>query len=336
MKNKFTGWKDVFVFTLTQALKSRAYQVSLMVLLILALVSMPLISLITSRGQEDENAPSPIQKVYVDNESDFSDIEFTEILADHRMSHIQFETMQEDYDVVSERIEEEENDSVILSITDGEGAYTLHFVKASKGPVSDNSIQLLGDMVAQQFEKLKLDSLNMTEEQIAMIYAGVNSWVSVTDDSGAAIVKEDTSITFSEYWVIYGILFVVLMISMMASTQIATSIVTEKSTRVIEYLLTSVKPLALMVGKTLAMLTATIIQMGSMFIALFISNSLSGQFSSTGDQSVIGKYVPGNLFENLNTANIILCILVFLPWIDILCYLIRLGRSNGESIGRNE
>ena len=49
------------------------------------------------------------------------------------------------------------------------------------------------------------------------------------------------------------------MITIMASSKIATSIVMEKSSKVIEQLLISVKPLAIVVGKTLATLVAVLI-----------------------------------------------------------------------------
>ena len=120
------------------------------------------------------------------------------------------------------------------------------------------------------------------------------------------MIYEDTSISYNEYWFVYGVLFIILMLNIFASTQIATSIVTEKSTRVVEYLLTSVKPLALMVGKILAMLVAVLIQMISVFIVVTISNKV---FSGNG-QNPLAEYLPSDMFQNLNFINIILCILV--------------------------
>ena len=77
MKNKLTGWKDVYSFTLVQLLKSKAYRISFFILVILVLISMPLVSMIMF-DNEDENAPIPVNKVYVYNDTSLSDLDFTE------------------------------------------------------------------------------------------------------------------------------------------------------------------------------------------------------------------------------------------------------------------
>ena len=97
---------------------------------------------------------------------------------------------------------------------------------------------------------------------------------------------------------------------MIASTQIAHSIVTEKSTRVIEYLLTSVKPLAIIVGKILAMLTAVVLQIVSMIVVVFISNKIASSLNPGSGESVLSQYLPENIFGNLNIFNLALSLIL--------------------------
>ena len=101
-----------------------------------------------------------------------------------------------------------------------------------------------------------------------------------------------------------------MMVNIMASTQIATSIVTEKSSRVIEFLLISIKPLALMIGKILAMLTAVLVQVVSLIIVVFLSNKLSSAFSSGNSGAGLSQLLPADIFNNLNPINILFCLLV--------------------------
>ncbi|MDD3174010.1 MAG: ABC transporter permease [Herbinix sp.] len=334
MKNSnIAGWKDVFSFTFIQTMKSKTFIISYVILILIVAVSMPVISLINSGGKEDANAPSPIQKVYVNNQTTLGDIDFSEVLKENAFRHISFEIMQEDYDTVSNRIEESEQTSVLLTIAQTDGMYSLDLVKASKGPVKDNSIALLGDAVATQFEKYKINTLGITQEQAAILYAPVDTKVSMLDVSGAPIVKEDTSISGSEYGFIYGLLFVVMMVNIMASTQIATSIVTEKSTRVIEYLLTSVKPLALIIGKVIAMLTAVLLQIVSLVAVAFISNKVSAAISGGNGKDVITTYLPANIFHSLNIVNIIFCILLIL--LGMIFYATLAGLA-GATVSRLE
>jgi ABC-2 type transport system permease protein len=307
-KSNITGWKDVFKFTLLQTLKNRAFIISYIILLFLAMVSMPLINMFTSQNEEDPNAPSPVKKVYIQNETTLPDLDFSGLHEQKPFEEISFEAMTEDYDAVANRIEESEHESVIFTITENEGMYSLSFVKASSGPIKDHNLESLGSAAAEEFESLKISALGITEEQTTMLNAKVATTVSMVDVEGNPIVKEDTSISNSEYWFVYGILFAVLMVNSMASGQVATSIVTEKSTRVIEYLLTSVKPLALMIGKILAMLVAVLIQIISMVALLFVSNTLSAKLSSGSGESVMSQYLPSHIFNNLNIPNLILCI----------------------------
>jgi len=332
-KSNISGWKGVFSFTLVQTLKSKAYIISYVILLAIILVSMPLVNRITSGVTEDAGTPSPVKKVYVHNETTLPDMDFSELHKNVAMSHIVFETMQEEYDVVAVRIEKEENEAVILTLTESEGMYSLNFVKASNGTIKKSSMQLLGNAVAQQFEMFRINTLGITDEQTAMLHAKVDTKVFMADINGAPIIKEDTSISFNEYWFIYGILFVVLMVNVMASTQIATSIVTEKSTRVVEYLLISVKPLALMVGKVIAMLTVVLIQMISMAVMLLISNMVSAKVSSGNTASILAQYIPKNIFQNLNVMNIVVCFILII--LGMIFYATLAGLA-GATVSRME
>lgn len=329
-KSNINGWKDVFAFTLRQTLKNKAYLVSFVLLLMLSMVSMPLIKTITS-GNEDADAPSPIQRVYVVNQTALTNINFNGYLKDEKLNHILFEDLKEDYDTVVDRIENGETTSVILSIADQNGEFSLNFLKASKGPVKDSHLQYLVVSVSKQFEAFKLEALGVTEEQAAILHAEVSTKVSLADANGAIIVKENTAISNAEYWFMYGILFVILMVNMMASTQIATSIVTEKSTRVVEYLLTSVRPLALMVGKILAMLIAVLLQIVTMVIVLFASNKVSAGLS--GSESVMAQYLPKDIFGNLNIVNILICLILFV--LGIIFYATLAGLT-GATVSKLE
>ncbi|HHV12202.1 MAG TPA: ABC transporter permease [Clostridiales bacterium] len=311
-KSNLAGWKDVFIFTLTQTLKSKAFLVTYAILLVLILISMPLVTILTNRGTEDPNAPSPIEKVYVENKTTLPDMDFSLLTNQEAFQNISFVALEEDYKAVEDRIDSEEQTSVLLTISEEDSAYSLAFVKAGSGPVKDRSLEQLGSATMEQFEAFRIQALGISDEQVTLLQAPVTTAVSLTDTEGNAIEKEDTSISFNEYWLMYGILFVVLMVNTMGSTQIATSIVTEKSTRVVEYLLISVKPLALMVGKILATLIAVLVQMVSMVVMVFISNRISAGLSEGNGTSLLSTYLPKNIFENMNLVNILFCFLLII------------------------
>ncbi len=306
-KNNLTGWKDVLSFTFIQTVKSKAFIISYLILIILSVVSIPLFTLFTST--KDSDSANPITKVYLSNQTTFDKIDLSGVNQNPKLKNISIEPLSGDYNTVADRIQKSENTSVILTIKEENNMFSLGFSKATKGPVKDHNLSELGDEVTKQFNSYKLTALGVTGEQAALIQSEVTTKVTLTDVNGAPIIKENSSISISEYWFIYGILFVVMMVNIMASTQIATSIVTEKSTRVIEYLLTSVRPLALMVGKTIAMLGAVILQIGSLILIVFVSNKVSTAFLATDGKNVMSS-LPSNIFENLKPLNLIVCVLV--------------------------
>lgn len=311
-KTNLTGWKDVFSFTLIQTLKSKAFIISYLIMLMLLLISMPIISMVTNKGGSENNAASPVKKVYVNNETNLPGMDFSEVLKDDRFSHITFEYIEDNYAAVSKQIEEKEQASIILTLTENAGNYSLNFVSSNKGSIKESGIKPLADAIVEHFENFKMNELGINEDQLAMIHAEVKTKVSMADVNGVEIVKEDTSISSTQYWFIYGILFVVMMVNIMASTQIAYSIVTEKSTKVIEYLLTSVKPLAIMVGKILAMLTAVLLQFISMGVVLFVSNKISASMASGSRDSIMSQYLPKDILQNLNIINLLICLVLII------------------------
>lgn len=308
-KSNLTGWQNVYTFTLGQFLKSKAFIISYIILITIMIVSMPVINMLTSKGQLDTDTPNTVKKIYIDNKTSFQNIDLSGILDKDYLSHIELTLMDEDYDTVAQRIESAESEAVILLITEAEGAFNLELVRASEGPVKEANLRQLGDALTEQFTEYRIKALGITSDQLDIINAEVSSVVTIIDTNGDPIIKEDDSISIIEYWFVYGVLFSVLMVNMMASTQIATSIVTEKSTRVIEYLLISIKPLALIVGKILAMLTAVLLQMISMIIVLLLSNFAFGK-TIGGGEDVLSKYLPANIFESINIGNIILCLIM--------------------------
>lgn len=308
-KTNITGWKDVFTFTLVQTLKSKAFIISYIILLTLAIISMPLITLITSGNTANADGVSPISKVYVSNQTLLPDMDFAKVQKDEALKNITFLPLQDDYDTVANNIKAGES-SVILIISEANDMYSLAFEKSSEGAVDDNDLKYLGNVIVEQFEQFRIETLGITQSQIDMLKAPVKTVVSLVDENGKPIIKEDTSISMNEYWFIYGIWFIVLMVNMLASTQIATSLVTEKSSRVIEYLLTTVKPLALMVGKILAMLVAVLLQMASMIIMVFLSNKVTAAILSNDGQDVLSQYLSKDIFQNLNILNILICLIL--------------------------
>lgn len=306
-KDSVKGWRDVFTFTLTQTLKSKAYIVSMVIMMVIAMVSMPLMNMLLLNGVTEGPEKSAVEKVYLYNMTLYRNLDFDSELSEG-YQHIVFEPTTGDVNALETKITEEEQNSVILYLIEDEQYCYIQFLRSPDGDVTNYELQMLGQFVQNAYTKAKVRILGLTEEQMTFFETSVVASSSVVDTENA-IVLEDTSITEGEYWFIYGMMFVVLMVCIMASSQVAASIVQEKSSKVIEYLLTSIRPLAIIVGKVFAMLVAVMVQLIALILAAFVSTKI-GALLSGESGNAITQFMTPEMLESLNFGNIVLGLLV--------------------------
>ena len=146
---------------------------------------------------------------------------------------------------------------------------------------SPDSLSLTDQMTLQGlFDQINRQLLiiesNLPEEDLARILnAGV-----VLEEMDVGLTGEETR-TADELnagmAVSYGISFVVFFMSLMFSSTLATAIATEKSSRVMEVIVTSVTPRAHLLGRVLAALSAAFLQvailLGFAYLMIVVSGS---------------------------------------------------------------
>lgn len=306
-KDSIRGWKDVFNFTLIQTLKSKTYIVSLIIMMVIAMVSMPLMNTFLLNGTTEGPEKSAVEKVYLYNMTLYRNLDVNSELADG-YQHIVFEETTGDMNALETKIQEEEVNSVILLLVEDEQNCYIQFLRAPEGDVTNLELQMLGQYVQNAYTKAKVQLLGLTEAQMTFFETSVVASSRVVDTE-SAIILEDTSITEGEYWFMYGMMFIVLMICVMASSQVASSIVQEKSSKVIEYLLTSIRPLAVIVGKVFAMLVVVMVQMVALVLAGFLSTKLGELISGKGNNAIT-QFMTPEMLESLNFGNIVLGLIV--------------------------
>ena len=302
-KDSVRGWKDVFTFTLTQTLKSKTYIVTLIIMIVSAMISMPLMNTFLKGNVVAGPEKSAVEKVYFFNMTLCRTLDFESEFPES-YQHIVFENASGDMTALENKIQEEEQNEVILILTEDEHYCYIQFVRSPDGDVTTYELQLLGQYIQNAYTKAKVELLGLTEEQMKFFETSVVSASGIVDTESALEIT-DTSITQLEYWFIYGMMFVVLMICTLASAQVASSIVQEKSSKVIEYLLTSVRPLAIIVGKVFAMLVVVMIQMIALVLAGFVSAKI-GTLITGDNTNVITQYMTPEMLESLNFGNIVL------------------------------
>ena len=310
--NDLHGFNDVYNFTLIQTIKSNSFKSFTIILCLIMLVSMPVAELITNGFGKRENV-SDISKLYIIDETGMEEVDFNGIKEDYdQYKNTTFEYTDKSLDEVEEELLSEDNGTVLLHISQEIDAYNMQFVRIPGGEVSEMEIYDLSGPINEVFQANLLKNLDVSPEQRDMLREPILIEV---DTYTGEVSKGDTrlSLTLSEYYVLLTfIVFFIMMISYGANG-IASTIVTEKSTKLIEILLTRIRPMAIVVGKVLAILTSTLGQV------LLAGLSLGLSFVIYKFMFNAESYLPGfvtsaldsNVLENVTVTNVFIAIVIF-------------------------
>ncbi len=348
-KSDYIGWQEVFYFSLTQGIKEKAYYGFLILVSIVLILSMPVMSLI-STFEKDEEA-------YMTEVTDFTIYDETGLPIDYSQSlvGVAFKNMTihtaptQTFDEHVKHLEEnaknedaEKSTELIVHITyEDAGYFNLTFVKASNAAFSEDDCEMLTDMFREFFDEARISAIEVTQEQLAFLNRNVDTKLEFVTETGEVMPEKEKNegISMEEYMVLLCGIMIVMMIISLSGSSIATSIVTEKSTKVVEYLMINVRPMALIVGKILASLLLVLIQFAVMGISYGISAFINMWFfgepliKDTVDMSgtEIEMSTVMHLLSGISVADVVVSLIVIL--LGIMFYSILAGLA-GASVSK--
>ncbi len=350
-KSDYIGWQEVFRFSLIQGLKEKAYYGSLIFFSIILILSLPVASLIGKLGEDEEVYQSEVTQFTVYDETGLG-IDYSKSLEDAAFSSVQInvtpaQTFEEHVEALEKQAEDEEAErstELIVQVSyDPAGLFHLTFVKASNAALQEEDCEKLSDAFQSFFEEARIAAIEVTEEQLSFLNRPVETKLEFVTETGELVPEKEKAegISLEEYMVLlFGITAVTMVISMSGGS-IATSIVTEKSTRVVEYLMINVRPMALIVGKILSCLLLVIIQFAVMGVSYGISTVLNmilfggGNSGSVDMGNASGETVEISallqILSNITPAGIVIAIVIILC--GVLFYSILAGLA-GASVSK--
>lgn len=343
-KSDFAGWSDVFRFTLIQGVKQKAYYGFMIFMCVILLCSVPVIGLIRQIGS-DEAETTKVTALTIFDETGLS-VDYTYALdAESRCANVQIVTDTSLlFDAESERLQESEDSTELLvRIRDEDGYFSLTFVKAANADLTDKDVEIVETAFEAFFSQARIRAVEVTEEQLDFLNRPVEAKVEFAAEDGnlAPEKEENEGISMEQYFLLLGEIMVVMLIISLSGSSIANSIVTEKSTRVVEYLMIHVRAMALITGKILAALALVMMQCAAFGISyglsVVISMVLSGGESGAAWLTEVGNstaggdgiaLIPGSL-TGLNIGNLVIAVLLVLA--GILFYSILAGLAGASA-----
>lgn len=271
-KNDFAGWQDVFRFSLIQGAKQKSFYVFLIVMAIFTIGFGPVKSFI-SHMKEDSGANTKIRKVIV-----FDDLgsghDYSGFLDRDKYPSTEVETQSGDRyeaELAALELESESKEILIHVELEEEGYFHLTFVKATKSGISRSDCEDLAEAFQAFFQDVKLRGVGVTDQQFDFINREVVTDTLEFDEKGDLVEKNQDTLSMDEYFVALACILVMMLLVNFSGATIANSIVTEKSTRVVEYLMINVRPMALIIGKLLSSVVLVILQFAVIGVSYLIS-----------------------------------------------------------------
>lgn len=268
----FTGWRSVFAFTFAQDTKGRYKKTTIGVGLAFLIVG-AVISIIMALVQKsDGETVSPINTVYVINNSDIKDLSFDSLTDQNKDKYpsISFENTDKDEMAVANSINEDNN--LILKIENKDEGFNVSAIIPNNSSLSKGDVNDLLDDLSNSIEESKLISSGISPQMlaIAMSHVSVNK-INASDKQqsvGEEIVNQLLPMIISM------LMYFIILIYGMA---MGNSVSVEKTSKLMEMVLTMTKPAALVFGKVFALTTAAIIQV-LVWIGLFTGGFILGDY----------------------------------------------------------
>lgn len=247
---------QVYRFTLSQLLKSRANRVTLIIMVLLAAVSMPLTALLGGETPETSDTAG-LASVRVDNRTDLA-LDFS---GDAYWADTDFSADAGEPDAVVTITGDETGYQVAVN-----GSETAHAGELSQ----------LAETARQAVRDACLRAAGLSSRQMEALTASTGE-----EDS-----HEDG------FWVQYGYSILAMILCLMSASYVIRAVVEEKDSRLVELLLVSVKPMALLAGKILAVMAFTFGWLLAMLAGLGVSCGLTAGLMGPG---VLQKQMSGLL-----------------------------------------
>ena len=343
------GWQKVFGFTFVQFVKTKSFIVSSIIIGVIVILLVGGLNIIPKlagagdiiTGSGDTSVEMNFRTVYLADEAGILTDEDTEALGNYGFHFTPSDKTADK--LIEETSTADEGQAVILiSADEDDGTISGYSVKVYYSPDTDSaSIDAAAGFVSGMVTYRNMINCGVSPENFEASQRYVNT-SKIEAGAGEWSVFE-TMINYIVPMVVSLILFILIF----AYGQIvAQSIAIEKTSRVMELLLTSVRPLAVVIGKVLAMGLISLLQFLMIGILGVVSFAATAPFGIGGDimkimdnpalQTGQNADIAQALTSSFGTLSPLTFILIFLIFILGFLFFALIAALVGASVSRME
>lgn len=269
--------KDLFIvtkFTMKDMLQRKSFIITTIIFLIMIVIGFNIPNFMKMLNKD-----SDVNKIeIIDSENVF---EGTLESLKKLDTGYEIQISNENYEKIKEKIENEEIDSAIIVEKQDENIKIRYIVKSATmmSGVPENIISTLNTL----YTNIQINKLGLTEEQLKSITPNFEFALEQTDEEASGNVYAMMLLSIVLFYAIY-----------FCAYQVSSSITTEKTSKIIETLVTSTSPKTIVLGKTLGIGIVGLLQMILLVGTALISAKMflePGTLDSIIDVSKITPYL---------------------------------------------
>ncbi len=278
VKDSLLGCDNVYKFTLRQLLISRANIITLVIMVLFSVIAPPILSVISGSVMDKAlsfeaselskiSSDDGVTDVYIVNKTPyvFDTSGYVQGVSTHTLSENDATPSLENTVAVYE-----------ISPVAQTGGYSVTLKLSENSSVDRDAATNFSYTVSSLFDNARYASSGITPDKLTVISS--QYYVSSGSASSYMGTSDDLAMRFIIQYV-YAI--IVLLLCSISIGYIIRSVLEEKASKLVETLLTSVRPLSLIVGKILAVMTYIIIILASVIISALVSSKITALFSKT-------------------------------------------------------
>lgn len=268
MENKQkASWIDVYKFTFLQAVKRKGFIISTVLISTIILAATIIVNMVLANKYEEKNRATSIKNVYVINNTDIENVDFNIVkdLVEKKYDNVNFIQCTVSKEEQSKAISKEDGKDVVVELVKNDESYSVNLYIPEKSSISKADGKNFVEDLVTAFQQNKLISSNVETEKLVLLLSNVNTIVLKADGQEDTI---GTTLAKLLLPMVCSLIFYTMIL--MYGQTISKSVIAEKSSKLMEMLLVTIKPSDIISGKIFAMASVAIMQFLTWSVSLIV------------------------------------------------------------------
>lgn len=305
---RMDGIGKVFRFTLSMMFKNRAYLVSYIMMIAMMALMGP-ISMLSGGAAEKAvtdtdsiNTETEADRIFICNETDI-DLDINSVLEGTAFSDVAIEESDKIPSLSDTQI------GIMIYGENKNGSYYhIESVISDDSKITEIQLDSLTSGILKAFEQRKIDISGASENEISILKNDINTGKVLTQED--YLSKDENKMPPSQviiYSTAYSIILMILI--NLTVSYVITTVMEEKTSKLVENLLISVRPLALIMGKISAMMVYVLSMLLFGGIGSMISNFVMSFFVKSQAAEEVSQHMDFSSILGLSFWKILILLL---------------------------